>query len=299
MNGGSRASSGRGKALATGLIWISPWIIGFLLFMVVPAVMSLYYSLTDYTLLEGPVFVGLDNYRELLTDRLFATAIRNTLLFAAGSVVLSTALSVILAVLLEQRLRGAALVRAIVFVPTLVPVVSASVCWLWLYNAKFGLFNGVLSGVGIDGPDWLGRRDLALPSLVFMGLWVIGSPLMVCSAALKDVPGALYEAADLDGVTRTGRFFNVTLPMISPAVLFNALMSVIWSLQVFAPPQIMTNGGPENSTLMYSMYVYWNAFNYGRMGYASALAWVQMVVTLGLVGMVLGLARRFVYYRAA
>lgn len=281
-----------------GLAWISPWIIGFLLFMVVPAVMSLYYSLTDYTLLEGPVYVGLDNYRELLTDRLFATAIRNTLLFAAGSVVLSTALSVILAVLLEQRLRGVELVRAIVFVPTLVPVVSASVCWLWLYNAKFGLFNSVLGELGVDGPDWLGRRDLALPSLVFMGLWVIGSPLMVCSAALKDVPGALYEAADLDGVTRAGRFFNVTLPMISPAVLFNALMSVIWSLQVFAPPQIMTNGGPENSTLMYSMYVYWNAFNYGRMGYASALAWVQMVVTLGLVGMVLGLARRFVYYRA-
>lgn len=285
--------------LLTGLLWISPWLAGMALFMIAPAAMSLYYSLTDYTLLEGPVFIGLDNYRELAADPLFAAAVRNTLLFAAGASIGTTVVSVVLAVLLEARPRGAAFIRAVIFLPTLVPVVSACVCWLWLYNAQFGLFNSVLAALGVDGPDWLGRRDLALPSLVFMSLWIIGSPLLVCSAALKDVPVSLYEAADLDGVSRPGRFLHVTLPLISPAVLFNAIMSVIWSLQVFAPPQIMTRGGPENSTLVYSMYVYWNAFIYGRMGYASAMAWIQMLLTLVLAGLVLGVARRFVYYRSA
>ncbi|MCC6676451.1 MAG: sugar ABC transporter permease [Phycisphaerales bacterium] len=292
-------TTGPARSLLTGLAWISPWLVGVALFTAVPAAMSLYYSLTDYTLLEGPVYIGLDNYRELGGDRLFGIAVRNTLVFAITASLSATVLSVLLAVLLEQRLRGAGLVRAIVFLPTLVPVVSACVCWLWLYNAQFGLFNSVLAAAGIDGPDWLGRRDLALPSLVFMSLWIIGSPLLVCSAALKDVPAALYEAADLDGISRLGRLRHVTLPMISPAILFNAIMSIIWSLQVFAPPQIMTGGGPENSTLVYSMYVYWNAFIYGRMGYASAMAWIQMLVALGLAGGVLGLSRRVIHYRAA
>lgn len=292
-------SAERTRSLLTGLAWVSPWLTGVGLFFLAPACMSLYYSLCDYTLLERPVYIGLENYRELAGDRLFGIALRNTMLFALGASLGSTVLSVAIAVLLERRLRGAALVRAIIFLPTLVPVVSACVCWLWLYNAQFGLINSALALVGIDGPDWLGRRDLALPSLVFMSLWIIGSPLLVCSAALRDVPVALYEAADLDGMSRLGRFLHVTLPMISPAVVFNAVMSTIWSLQVFAPPQIMTRGGPENSTLVYSMYVYWNAFLYGRMGYACALAWVQIVLTFALAAIVLGISRRFVYYRAA
>ncbi len=289
----------RRRDLARGLLWISPWLVGFALFMLAPAVMSLRYSLADYTLLEPPVFIGLANYRELLGDRMFRIAVQNTLLFGAFSVIGTTLLSVLIAVLLEQRLRGAALVRAVVFAPTLVPIVSACVTWGWLFNAKFGLINSALAAVGIDGPDWLGTRAMAMPSLILMSFWVIGTSLMVCSAALKDVPVSLYEAADLDGVPAWRRFWNVTLPMISPAVMFNAMMSLIWSLQVFAPPQIMTRGGPENSTLVYSMYVYSNAFVYGRMGYACALAWVQLLVTLVLAALLLLTGRRFVYYRAA
>jgi multiple sugar transport system permease protein len=294
----TRSGSER-RALIRGLTWISPWLVGFLLFFAVPICLSLYYSLTDYTLLEGPVFIGADNYRELAGDALFHRAVWNTLYFAVCSVMGSTIISIGLALVLERPMRSAGLVRAIVFLPTMVPVVSASVCFLWLYNGQYGLVNALLAKVGIDGPDWLGRKALAMPALIVMSYWVVGSFVVIYGAALKDVPRSLYEAADLDGVRGAGRFWHVTLPMISPAVLFNGLMSLIWSLQVFAPPQIMTRGGPENSTLVYSMYVYMNAFIYGRMGYASALAWIQVIATLVLTLVLLGMARRVVYYRAA
>lgn len=291
--------SGAGRDVGRGLLWVSPWLVGFAAFMLVPIAMSIWYSLTDYTLLEGPVWIGLDNYRELAGDRLFGTAVRNTLVFSLCSVVAGTILAIGLAILLERPLRGAGLIRAIVFVPTLVPVVASCVCFLWMYNGQYGLVNNLLSTVGVQGPDWLGERALAMPAIIVMSLWVIGSPVVIYGAALKGVPASLYEAADLDGVGAMGRFRHVTLPSISPAVLFNALMSLIWSLQVFAPPQIMTRGGPEHSTLVYSMYVYQNAFQYGRMGYASALAWVQVLATLALTLVLLAAARRFIHARAA
>ena len=302
------AGSRDSVSVAYGALWISPWAIGFLVFMLAPALMSLYYSFTDYSLLETPVWVGWANFRELLGDTMFRTAVGNTLYFAFVSVVLGAMVSVGVAAMLEQRVRGASLVRAVVFLPTLVPVISACVCWGWLFNSELGLFNAVLrplgpvlARVGVESwpPNWLGSPRLAMPSFIFMSLWTIGSAAVIYSAALKGVPRSLYEAADLDGATGLRRFASVTLPMISPAVLFNGLMSLIWSLQVFAPPQIMTRGGPENSTLVYSMYVYMNAFIYGRMGYASALAWIQVIATLVLTLVLLGMARRVVYYRAA
>jgi multiple sugar transport system permease protein len=283
---------------AAGLLWTSPWLLGFAAFLVVPISLSAYYSLTDYALLDVPVWIGGDNYAELWSDPLFHRAMRNTFIFAVGNVVGGTALAVGAALLLEQRLRGAALVRAVVFVPTLVPVVAGCVSWLWMFNPRSGLLNSVLGAAGLAGPDWLGDRSWAMPSLVLMGWWVIGGPMLVCSAALKDVPRALYEAASLDGASALVRFRHVTLPLISPAVLFNAMMSLIWSLQMIAPPLIMTRGGPDNATLTSSMYVYKVGFEFGRMGYACALAWVQIAVTVMLACVVVGLGRRFVYYRA-
>ncbi|MBL8761673.1 MAG: sugar ABC transporter permease [Phycisphaerae bacterium] len=281
------------------LPWITPWIIGFAAFLAAPIAMSLWYSLNDYSLLEPAAFVGLDNYKELAGDPLFWRVTRNTLVYGLVSSGLAVVLSLLIAALLEARVRGAALVRAIVFIPTLVPAVSGAVSWLWLFNPRFGLINSALSAVGVDGPDWLGSTAWAMPSLVVMGLWVIGSSVLVYSAALRDVPRALYESASIDGVGRIGRFRHVTLPLVSPAILFNGVMSLIWSLQLFAPPHLMTRGGPEETTYTYSMYVYNNAFIYGRMGYASALAWLQILVTLALTLIVLAVGRRFVYYRAA
>jgi multiple sugar transport system permease protein len=283
----------------TGILWISPWIIGTVLFLAIPVAMSVYFSFTDYSLLDRPVYIGLTNYSEIAHDAVFWKALKNTAVYALSCLVLGTILAVLIAALLEQRLRGTGLVRSLVFLPTLIPVVSASIGWMWLYSGQYGLLNSALAKIGIRGPDWLGDARWAMPSLIIMGLWVIGSAVVICTAAMRDVPAALYEAADLDGMGMTSRFRHVTLPMISPAVMFNAVMSVIWGLQVFAVPLVMTKGGPNNATIVYSMYVYSNAFEYGRMGYASALAWLQFLASLLLTGVALFVARRFVTYRGA
>lgn len=289
----------RGAAIVRGLAWVSPWLIGAVAFLAIPMALSLIYSFTDYSLLERPLFVGLENYRELMGDSIFGIAVGNTLLYAAASVVGTSILSIAIAVLLEAPLKLAGLVRAIVFAPALVPVVAGCMSWLWLYNNELGLINQALRSIGVPAPDWLGSTRLAMPSLVIMSFWVIGSPVVIYSAALRAVPETLYEAAELDGVGAWGRFRNVTLPLISPAVLFNTIMALIWSLQVFAPPLIMTKGGPDNSTQVYSVYVYMNAFFYGRMGYACAMAWLQVLATLGMTAGLMWLARRVVYYRGA
>jgi multiple sugar transport system permease protein len=284
---------------AIGLLWISPWIVGVLVFLIVPVAMSFYYGLTEYALIESPVFVGLDNYREIMGDALFWTSLKNTLVYAFFSVLLGTIVSITIAVLLEQRLRGSGLVRAIVFVPTLVPVVAMSLGWLWLYNGEHGLINALLARVGVNGPDWLGNKAWAMPSLIIMSAWVVGSAVVIYTAALRAVPRSMYDSAAVDGVGPVARFRHVTLPMISPAVLFNVIMSLIWSLQVFAVPFIMTRGGPDNATSVFSFYVYRNAFEYGRMGYASSLAWIQLVIALVLTLATIAASRKLVYYRAA
>lgn len=284
---------------AHGLLWIGPWLIGTLLFLALPVAMAAYFSFTDYSLIEPPAPVGLGNYTEILRDRLFWKAVRNTGLYAGFSVTFGTIAAISIAVLLEQRLRGRGLVRALVFLPTLIPIVAASLGWKGLYDGETGLFNLALRGVGFTGPDWLGDKAWAMPSLIFMSLWFIGSAVVINTAALREVPASLYEAAALDGMSPAARFRNITLPMISPAILFNAVMSTIWSLQVFAAPLVMTKGGPDNATLVYSMYVFRNAFEYGRMGYASALAAIQFLAALLLTAAALLASRRLVHYRAA
>ncbi len=285
--------------VAIGLIWISPWLVGFLWFLAIPAAMSLYYSFTDYSLLERPVGIGLGNYKEMLGDRLFWAAARNTGLYTVISVILGGALSLALAVLLEQRLRGTSIVRALVFFPTLVPIVAAAIGWRYLFTADNGLLNNILTTLHLPALDWIGDPHVALFSLMLMGLWFCGSAVVIYTAALREVPVSLYEAAALDGLGPIRRFVSVTLPSISPAVLFNTVMSTIWSMQIFAAPLLMTKGGPDNATLSFSLYVYRNAFEYGRMGYASALAWVQLLLAIALTLIALTLSRRFTHYRSA
>ncbi len=287
------------RNILSGLLWTSPFLIGFAVFLLAPLCMSLYVSFTNYSLLEPPVSVGLDNYEAMAHDPLFWKSVRNTAIYAAACAMFGMTVSVLVAVLLEQRLRGSALVRALVFLPTLIPVVSASIGWMWLYNAQHGLFNAVLGLAGIRGPDWLGDARTAMLSLVLMSAWMVGSYVVICTAALRGVPAALYEAADLDGMGPLARFRNITLPMISPALAFNAVMSIIWGLQVFAVPLIMTRGGPDNATTVLSMYIYSAAFSYGRMGYASALGWFQLLATMVLAAAAWLVLKRFVHERGA
>ncbi|MBL8878211.1 MAG: sugar ABC transporter permease [Phycisphaerales bacterium] len=297
-NAARRARAVERAATLRGLLWIGPWLVGFAVFLLYPIVMSLIYSFTDYSILEPPVYVGLENYRDIMTkDATFGRALRNTLVYAAASIPLCTLLSIALALLLERDTRGARAVRAVVFLPTLVPVSAAAIGWMWLLNGDFGLFNAALSAIGLPRPDWLGNPRWAMTSLVIMSLWTVGGATVIYVAALRDVPTTLYEAAAIDGITRLGRAWHITLPLISPAILFNTVIALIGSLQVFAAPYVMTRGGPDFATYFYTMYVYANAFTYARMGYASALAWIQFLLILMITAAFFASVRRRVHYR--
>ncbi len=304
---------GRQVSAVGGLVWVGPWLLGFMAFLAIPVAMSLYYSLTDYTLLEPPVFVGLDNYRRMIHDGVFWKAVWNTIVYAAMSIPLCTIAALVLASLLNRQVRGISFYRAAVFMPTLVPAVASAMVWLWLYNGDLGLINQalrpILAPLGITPPNWVGLRGSgdkfwAMPALVFMSVWSVGQSVIIYLAAMRDVPASLYEAAALDGMGRLARFRHVTLPGISPVILFNVITSIINSSQVFGAPYIMTQGGPDRATYVYSMYLYDSAFVYLNsggygMGYASAMAWVQLVVIVGLTVVTLLLSRSLVHYRAA
>ncbi|MHC5005425.1 MAG: carbohydrate ABC transporter permease, partial [Planctomycetota bacterium] len=230
-------------------------------------------------------------------DGLFYVTLRNTFVYALCSVTLGTVLAIGIAVLLDRSARGIGLARAAVFLPTLVPLVAAALGWTWMFNAEHGPINAALALVGIRGPDWLGDTRWAMSALVIMSLWQVGGATVIYLAALQDVPRSLYEAAGIDGAGPVRRLFAVTLPTISPVIMFNVVVAIIWSLQVFAVPYIMTKGGPEHATYFYTMYLYDNAFVYGRMGYACAMGWLQLLAILAVTLLFLRASRRFVHYR--
>lgn len=294
-----RAAGQRVPSTIVGLAWISPWLVGFGAFMALPIAMSLYYSLTDFPLLEAPVWVGAENYATLFADPVFWLTVKNTALFALLWIPGATALSVFLAVLLNQQVKGRAFFRSVIFLPTLVPLIASAMVWLWLYNAEVGLINQGLRAVGVPGPNWLGDRRFALIAMVLMAYWSIGQTVVIYLAALQDVPRHLYEAAELDGAGPARRLWHVTVPMISPAILFNVIVMTVNALQFFIVPYVMTEGGPGRATYMYTHYLFDNAFVFRRMGYASALAWVQFLITLALTGVLWSLSKRLVHYRSA
>ncbi|MBC7833780.1 MAG: sugar ABC transporter permease [Phycisphaerales bacterium] len=295
---------------AAGLLWVAPWLIGGAVFMFLPMLLSLWYSLTDYPLLKPPAYVGLANYRELGSDDRFWLVVRNTAAYAAVSIPLMTLLSLVLAAMLTPRMQRSApgfwrtdrperLALVAVFIPTLVPMVAAAMLWMWLFNARSGLINTALSWVGLRGPSWLEEPGWALPALVITGLWGIGQGVVIYVAALREVPTQLYEAAEIDGMGPVRRWAFVTLPMISPVILFNVITLTIGAVQVFAMPYILFRNerGQKAAGDFYNLYLYDAAFVYQRMGYASAMAWIQLLVVLGLTGLMLWMSRRLVHYR--
>lgn len=292
---------GRGSLLA-GLIWTAPWWLGFLLLLAGPMALSLYLSFCDYPLLQPPVWVGAANYAQLAADPVFHKAVGNTVVYAALLIPAGTVLAIGLAVLLNERVRGQALYRACIFVPTIVPLVAAGVVWMWLLNPEYGLVNVALRGAGLEQPPlWLESPRWAMITLVVVSLWFVGSPVVIYLAGLQEIPGELYEAAALDGASAPRRFWHVTLPGLSPVILFNVIIAIITAWQVFAVPYVMwrTRPGPDRATYFYTMYLYDNAFNYLKMGYASAMAWIQLLIILALTGLVFLVGRRSVHYRGA
>lgn len=283
-----------------GLTWVSPWLLGAGAFMFLPMAMSLYFSFTDYPLIESPLWAGLGNYERMLRDEKFWLVVKNTAVYAALTIPACTVLALVLAAVLNRTGRLGKVVQAIVFVPTLVPLIASAMVWLWLFNGEHGLINRVLGLVGIGGPNWLIDRAWVMPALVIMSLWSVGQAVVVYVAALQDVPEQLYEAARLDGMGPVRQFVHVTLPMISPIILFNVITLAINQIQVFAAPYVMFRrpDGQNPAGYFYTQYLYESAFVYGQMGYASALAWVQLLTVLGLTGLMLVASRKLVYYRA-
>ncbi|MFH0982708.1 MAG: sugar ABC transporter permease [Planctomycetota bacterium] len=289
------------RQLLKGLAWTAPWWLGFVLLLAGPMALSLYLSFCDYPLLQPPVYVGSENYRSLLSDPVFHKVLLNTLWFAALSIPISTVLAIGLAVLLNQPVRGQAWFRACLFLPTVVPLVAAGVVWMWMLNPQYGLINSSLRAVGVPGPLWLESPQWAMFALVLVSLWFVGSPVIIYLAGLQEIPESLYEAALLDGASRWRRVWHVTLPGLSPVILFNVVIGLITAMQVFALPFVMwrMRPGPDRATYFYTMYLYDNAFRYLKMGYASAMAWIQVLIILALTSLVFLLSRRAVHYRGA
>jgi len=285
---------GERRNLTKGLLFISPWILGFLAFNLYPLIASIWFSLCDYSVLSEPVFLGAQNYVDLWNDPVFWKALRNTVIFAAVAIPLSTSLSIGLAVLLNQPIAGQGIYRTIFFLPSLVPAISLAILWQWMLNGPMGLVNNLIRpflniinavvGSHLQAPDWLNDPNFALGGLILTGLWGTGQAVVIYLAGLQEVPAELYEAAELDGSNAWQRFLHITLPMLSPVIFFNVLMSIIGALQTFAVPYILTGGGdgPGRSLLFLATYIYQNAFDYWNMGYASALALCLFVLIIGL-----------------
>jgi multiple sugar transport system permease protein len=294
------------KRDVAGYGFIAPWLIGFLFLTAGPMAVSVYLSGTSWTMLSPPVPVGLANYETLLSDDpLFVTSLLNTLYYVVFAVPLGLLVSLVLAMLLHQRVKGIALFRTLFFLPSVTNLVAVSMLWLWIFNPEYGLLNSMLALAGIKGPLWLQSESWAKPSLILMSLWGVGGTMMVFLAALQGIPQELYEAADLDGAGRFQRMIHVTLPMISPAMLFNLVIGVIGSFQVFTQAYVMTGtaqpgseGGPNNATLFVVLYLYKKAFQDFRMGYASALAWILFALILAVTLIQLRLSKRWVHYEA-
>jgi multiple sugar transport system permease protein len=290
----------------TGWLFISPWVIGFLILTLGPMVMSLLLSLTRWTPLtptSDAQFVGLDNFRHLLRfDPDFVPSLRVTAYYALLAVPLTQVAALVVALLMNTRARGMVFFRTIYYVPTLVGGVTMAAIWLWLFNPQYGLIDHLLTPLahlfGKKPPDWVGddAARWGVPAFVIMALWTVGGGMLTYLAALKNVPVSLYEAARIDGASAHRQFWTVTLPMISPLIFFNLVMAIIASFQVFAQVYVMTNGGPGNATLFYVLYLYRQAFQFDNMGYASAMAWVLFVIVLVLTAIVIRGSRRWVYY---
>ena len=275
-----RVRSPRGREAAVGYLFLSPWLVGFFVFGLYPIAMSLYYSLCRYDVLRVPQFIGLDNYAALLgSDPYFGIAVWNTLVYTVLRTPLAILGSLLLAVLINQSVRGIKVFRTAYFLPSIVTGVVLSVIWLWLFNPSVGLVNQMLGWVGIEGPLWLQSPDWSKPALVLMGLWSIGGARMIVFlAALQGIPDHLYEAVAIDGGGAWAKFRHVTVPMLSPVIFLWTVLEVIFSFQVFTEAYVMTQGGPLNSTLFYTLYLYQEAFSFFRMGYASALAWFLLLL---------------------
>ena len=285
---------------------VSPWVVGFVAFTAAPMVLSLVASFTDYNLLhpETTHWIGANNYVEAFHDSTLRHSVFVTLYYLGLALPADLVVGLVLALILNSRLRGMGLFRTIFFLPVMIAgtggaSVAVALLWLWIFNPQFGLLNFVLSIAHIPGQLWIYSDRLVIPSLALMSLWSVGQTMLIFLAALRGIPADTLWAAELDGASAWRRFWRVTVPLISPAILFNLILDMIAGLQTFTQAFVITQGGPGDSSLFYMLYLYRNAFSYFRMGYASALAWLLFACTLLLTVLIFRAGRSWVFYQGA
>lgn len=261
-----------------GYLFISPWLIGFAVLTVWPMILSLYYTFTDFSLLSPPRWIGIQNFKEISEDRYFYNSLRVTFTFVLTSVPARLIFALLVAMLLNKKMRGIGFYRTIIYLPSLIGgSVAVAVLWKNIFGIN-GFINHIVPLFGIDPKNWIGTPGTALGTLVTLSVWQFGSAMIIFLAGLKQIPSELYEASSVDGASRLRQFFTVTLPLLSPVIFFNLIMGVINSFQSFTAAFVVTNGGPLNSTEMYALYLYQKAFATLHMGYASALAWILLAI---------------------
>jgi len=282
-----------------GYLWISPWLIGFLVFVLGPMLSSVGFSFTNYRIINDARWIGMDNYVTAFTnDELFWPSLGRTFYYMLVSVPIGLLASLMLALLLNQRMRGGSIFRTCFFLPTLTPLAAAAILWAWLLHPDVGMVNYLLSLVGIEGPAWLSSTRWALPSIIMITLWtsIGGGRMIIFLAGLQSVPQELYESAEIDGAGSWSKFRHITLPMISPALFFNLVLGMIGALQVFTTAYFTSRGGPGRATWFFALHIFTNAFEYFDMGYASALAIILFVILLVFTVIQMRLSDRWVFY---
>ena len=271
-----------------GFLFALPWIIGFLCLSLYPLLMSLYYSFTEFNPIVKPKWVGLNNFKSLFSDRRFYNSLSNTCFYAFVATPIYLSIAIMLAMIVNKKFKGRSVVRTLFFLPSIIPMVASTMVWIWMFDPTYGYINNFLAFLGIEGPAWLINPKTTMWSLIMMGMWGTGTTMLVCLAALQDVPTSYYESADLDGANGIQKFFYITLPSIAHVVIYQAILNLINAFQYFTQVYVITtasggssaeaSGGPENSILMYPLYLFHNAFIYMKMGKASAMAWILFIV---------------------
>ncbi len=277
-------SKARKKEAVHGLLFVLPWIIGFFAFTIYPIISSFYYSLCNYNVIGKPTFIGFANYANLFKDKTFIKACMNTVYMIGIGVPVTTFTAVLVSLLLNnKKLRGTDWMRVVFFIPTLVPTVVACLLWIWVMQPDSGIVNTVLGYFHIPGPGWLSSPTWAKPAFILMMIWTCGNAIIIYLAGLQDVPESLYDAAAIDGAGFWKQSLHISVPLIRPTILYNVTTLIIGVFQWFAEPYIMTEGGPSNATMFYSLYLYQNAFSFFKMGYASAQAWIMLLVAMVII----------------
>jgi multiple sugar transport system permease protein len=286
------------REAAAGYLFLSPWIVGFLLLTLGPMIASLYFSFTQYNIVDPPKWIGTANYARLLGDPLFWQSLKVTLYFAVLALPSGLVVGFMLAILLNQKVPGVNLWRTLYFLPSVLSGVAVTLLWVILFNPQVGAVNLLLEKVGIKGPGWLNDPDWAVPSLVIMALWGVGQNMIIYLAGLQGVPVDLYDAAKVDGANSWQRFRAVTIPMMTPVLFYNLILGLIGTFSYFTQVYVATEGtgGPARSTLFYNLYLYQAAFRFNEMGYASAMAWVLFIIILILTGLIFKSSSLWVYY---